>query len=273
MEPVLSATLGGIPVSVDTSKAAVARRALELGAMLVNDVTALRGDPELAGVVADSDAYLCLMHMLGEPRTCRTTLRYDDVVSRPAAVLEERLGFAVRAGIAEERMPRSRDQLRQDDGPQPRAPCSPGRDRGARAARARRRLAEAIRPGRILGPRQTLSRARSRRESRSTCSRSSAVRRSSRVHDVPENVEALAAAARSRRWRDERRYDRARGPRAPRLHGALAEELENGGADSLFDVELSRKTPASDKQARRHRRLHEGGRVHLRESRMGGATT
>ena len=56
-------------MSIDTAKAEVARRALELGAELVNDVTALRGDPELAGVVADAGAYLCLMHMQGEPRT------------------------------------------------------------------------------------------------------------------------------------------------------------------------------------------------------------
>ena len=58
-----------LPVSIDTSKAEVARRALELGASLVNDVTALRGDPELAGVIADAGAYVCLMHMQGEPRT------------------------------------------------------------------------------------------------------------------------------------------------------------------------------------------------------------
>src|SRR4051812_32899920 len=68
VEPVLEA-LQGVPISIDTSKAQVAARALELGAELVNDVTALRGDPELAGVVAGSGAYLCLMHMQGEPRT------------------------------------------------------------------------------------------------------------------------------------------------------------------------------------------------------------
>src|SRR5262245_1468584 len=62
VEPVLEG-LTGVPLSIDTSKAGVARRALELGAELVNDVTALRGDPELAGVVADCGAYLCLMHM------------------------------------------------------------------------------------------------------------------------------------------------------------------------------------------------------------------
>jgi dihydropteroate synthase len=103
IEPVLAA-LGDIPVSVDTSKAAVAGRALELGATLVNDVTALRGDPQLAGVVADAEAYLCLMHMRGEPRTMQDAPRYDDVVSEVASFLEERLAFATGAGIAEERI-------------------------------------------------------------------------------------------------------------------------------------------------------------------------
>ncbi len=101
--PVLE-QLSGAPVSIDTSKAEVARRALELGAELVNDVTALRGDPALAEVVAESGAYLCLMHMQGEPRTMQADPRYDDVVSEIAAFLEERLRAAVAAGIAEERI-------------------------------------------------------------------------------------------------------------------------------------------------------------------------
>ncbi len=101
--PVLEA-LRGAPVSIDTSKAEVARTALELGAELVNDVTALRGDPELAEVVAGADAYLCLMHMQGEPRTMQRDPRYDDVASEVAAFLEERLEVAVAAGIAEDRI-------------------------------------------------------------------------------------------------------------------------------------------------------------------------
>ena len=101
--PVLEA-LEGLPVSIDTAKAEVARRALALGAVLVNDVTALRGDPELAGVVADSGAYLCLMHMRGEPRTMQDDPRYDDVAGEVAAFLEERLGVAVAAGIPEDRV-------------------------------------------------------------------------------------------------------------------------------------------------------------------------
>ena len=101
VEPVL-ADLNGAPVSIDTRKAAVARRALELGAELVNDVTALRGDPELAGVVADAGAYLCLMHMQGEPRTMQDSPSYDDVVSDVKRFLEERLAVAVEAGVREE---------------------------------------------------------------------------------------------------------------------------------------------------------------------------
>jgi len=101
VEPVL-AHLAGMTVSIDTAKAEVARRALQAGAVMVNDVTALRGDPELAGVVADGDAYLCLMHMLGEPRTMQKDPSYDDVVSEVVSFLEERLAFATEAGIAEE---------------------------------------------------------------------------------------------------------------------------------------------------------------------------
>jgi dihydropteroate synthase len=101
--PVLEA-LRGVPVSIDTSKAEVARAALELGAELVNDVTALRADPELAEVVAGADAYLCLMHMQGEPRTMQRSPQYDDVASDVAAFLEERLEVAIAAGIAEDRI-------------------------------------------------------------------------------------------------------------------------------------------------------------------------
>ncbi len=103
VEPVLE-RLEGLPVSIDTSKADVARRALALGAELVNDVTALRGDPRMAEVVGESGAYLCLMHMRGEPRTMQADPRYDDVVDEVKAFLEERLRAAVAAGIAEDRV-------------------------------------------------------------------------------------------------------------------------------------------------------------------------
>jgi dihydropteroate synthase len=102
--PVLERLDGRIPLSIDTSKAAVAREALERGAILVNDVTSLRGDPELVDVVAGSEAYLCLMHMQGEPRTMQREPRYDDVAADVASFLEERLAFAVAHGIAEERI-------------------------------------------------------------------------------------------------------------------------------------------------------------------------
>ncbi|HLY86285.1 MAG TPA: dihydropteroate synthase [Gaiellaceae bacterium] len=102
--PVLERLGREVPTSIDTSKAAVARAALEHGAILVNDVTALRGDSELAGVVAGSDAYLCLMHMQGEPRTMQEEPRYVDVAAEVAGFLEERLGFAVARGIPEERI-------------------------------------------------------------------------------------------------------------------------------------------------------------------------
>ena len=101
--PVLEG-LTDVPVSIDTSKAEVARRALELGAELVNDVTALRSDSSLADVVADHDAYVCLMHMQGEPRTMQLNPTYGDVVSEVAAFLEERVAYAVSCGIAEDRI-------------------------------------------------------------------------------------------------------------------------------------------------------------------------
>jgi dihydropteroate synthase len=100
--PVLEAVGGAIPISIDTAKAEVARQAIELGAELVNDVTALRADAEMAEVVAEAGTYVCLMHMLGEPRTMQDDPRYDDVVSEVKAFLEARLAFAVDAGIAEE---------------------------------------------------------------------------------------------------------------------------------------------------------------------------
>jgi dihydropteroate synthase len=101
--PVLEG-LAGISVSIDTSKAEVARRALELGAEMVNDVTALRGDPDLVGVVAESGAYVCLMHMLGEPRTMQAAPQYDDVAAEVFAFLEQRVAFAVQQGVTEERI-------------------------------------------------------------------------------------------------------------------------------------------------------------------------
>jgi dihydropteroate synthase len=102
----LAAASGPTPlrVSIDTSKAAVARAALDAGASYVNDVTAFRGDPAIAGLVAERGVECCLMHMLGEPRTMQDDPRYDDVVSDVKAFLEERLAFAVGEGVPEERV-------------------------------------------------------------------------------------------------------------------------------------------------------------------------
>jgi dihydropteroate synthase len=102
--PVLERLGDELPLSIDTSKADVARAALDHGALLVNDVTALRGDPDLVGVVADSGACLCLMHMQGAPRTMQEEPRYADVAAEVAAFLEERLAFAVSQGIREDRI-------------------------------------------------------------------------------------------------------------------------------------------------------------------------
>jgi len=91
-------------ISVDTSKAAVAAAALDAGAEIVNDVTALRGDRDTASLCAERDATVVLMHMLGEPRTMQEDPRYDDVVADVKAFLAERLEAALAAGIDEERV-------------------------------------------------------------------------------------------------------------------------------------------------------------------------
>jgi len=187
--PVLEG-LAGAPTSIDTSKAEVARRALALGSELVNDVTALRGDPRLAEVVAEAGAYLCLMHMRGEPRTMQVDPVYDDVVSDVKRFLEERLAFAVSAGIREELV------------------ClDPGIGFGKTAAHnfeLVRRLDELVdlgRPvlvgfsrksslGRLVG-RATGSTAASVGVAVAAFERGAAILR---VHDVREHVEALAAA-------------------------------------------------------------------------------
>jgi dihydropteroate synthase len=105
--PVIEGLLAGAGkarISIDTSKVAVARDALQAGAALVNDVTAFRGDPEMAALVASSGADCCLMHMLGNPRTMQRNPHYDDVVSEVKSFLEERIAFATAQGVAEERI-------------------------------------------------------------------------------------------------------------------------------------------------------------------------
>jgi dihydropteroate synthase len=191
--PVLE-LLVGEPVSVDTSRTVVARRALALGAAMVNDVTALRRDPELAAVVAEAGADLCLMHMQGEPRTMQAAPHYEDVVSEVAAFLEERLAFAVAAGVAEERI------------------ClDPGigfgktPDQNLELVRRLDRLVAIGRPVLVgLSRKSTLARvldvpdARTGSDAASVGAAVAAFDRGAalfRVHDVRAHVEALAAAA------------------------------------------------------------------------------
>ncbi len=93
-----------LKVSVDTSKAGVAEAALDAGAWMVNDVTALRADPDLAVLCAERDCEVVLMHMLGDPRTMQENPVYEDVVDDIKAFLAERIEFAAGAGIGGERI-------------------------------------------------------------------------------------------------------------------------------------------------------------------------
>jgi dihydropteroate synthase len=105
VEPVIERLASaGLRVSIDTSKLEVARAALDAGATIVNDVTALRSAPELAGLVAERGADCCLIHMLGEPHTMQRDPRYDDVVAEVRSFLEERLAFAISQGVPEARV-------------------------------------------------------------------------------------------------------------------------------------------------------------------------
>jgi len=88
-----------VPVSVDTMKSRVARLALEAGASIINDVSALRADPDMAGVVADMGAGLVLMHMQGTPRSMQRAPHYQDVVGEVRAFLAERAEAALARGV------------------------------------------------------------------------------------------------------------------------------------------------------------------------------
>jgi dihydropteroate synthase len=103
--PVVAGLAGGeAAISIDSSKAAVAAAALDAGATIVNDVTALRGDPAMAALCAERGATVVLMHMAGSPRTMQRAPTYDDVVAEVGAFLAERVEVATAAGIAEERI-------------------------------------------------------------------------------------------------------------------------------------------------------------------------
>jgi dihydropteroate synthase len=105
VEPVVAGLAGGgAAISVDTSKAAVAAAALDAGAAIVNDVTALRGDPEMAALCAERGATVVLTHMLGTPPTMQDHPRYREVVADVREFFEARLAAAIAAGIDEERI-------------------------------------------------------------------------------------------------------------------------------------------------------------------------
>jgi dihydropteroate synthase len=93
-----------VPISVDTFKAEVARAAIDAGAVMVNDVTALRGDRAMVDVVAETGAGLALMHMQGTPETMQQAPHYGDVVGEVARFLTERARFAIDHGVAKDRI-------------------------------------------------------------------------------------------------------------------------------------------------------------------------
>jgi dihydropteroate synthase len=93
-----------IPISIDTSKAAVARRAIEAGAAMVNDIAALRLDASLAALAAESGVPVILMHMRGEPRTMQVAPRYDDLVGEIYRFLQQAIDVAEDQGIMRERL-------------------------------------------------------------------------------------------------------------------------------------------------------------------------
>ncbi len=104
--PVIEQLAARVPaaISIDTSKAAVARAAVAAGAEIINDITALRGDPAMAGVVAESGAALVLMHMQGTPRTMQQDPCYADALREVADFLHGRIEAARAAGIAADRL-------------------------------------------------------------------------------------------------------------------------------------------------------------------------
>ena len=99
--PVVEALAGSVavPLSIDTTKAKVARRCLAAGAVVINDISALTGDPGLARVVADAGAGVVLMHMKGTPRTMRELAEYDDVVAEVYDYLGRRIEWAETQGL------------------------------------------------------------------------------------------------------------------------------------------------------------------------------
>jgi len=90
-----------VPISIDTSKASVAKAAINEGAVIVNDVTGLRGDPAMVDLIAQTGAGIVLMHMQGTPQTMQQAPEYQDVVEDVAAFLSERARYAIGRGVAQ----------------------------------------------------------------------------------------------------------------------------------------------------------------------------
>jgi dihydropteroate synthase len=99
----LSAELA-VPISVDTYKSSVAKKAIEAGARIVNDISGLRFSPDMADVVAGSGAAVIIMHIKGTPRDMQQNPVYDDVVGEVLAYFEEGIGIAVKAGVDREKI-------------------------------------------------------------------------------------------------------------------------------------------------------------------------
>ena len=92
------------PISIDTSKATVARAAVDAGAEIINDVTGLEGDPQMVAVARQTGAAVCVMHMQGNPQTMQESPRYNDVVAEILVYLRSRREFLIESGIASERI-------------------------------------------------------------------------------------------------------------------------------------------------------------------------
>ncbi|KKK71650.1 hypothetical protein LCGC14_2911800, partial [marine sediment metagenome] len=93
-----------VPISIDTSKARVARAALEAGAVIVNDITALTGDADMPAVCASADVGVILMHMRGQPRTMQENPEYQDLIAQIVGYLSERVEAAGQAGIDRDKL-------------------------------------------------------------------------------------------------------------------------------------------------------------------------
>ncbi|HTU13622.1 MAG TPA: dihydropteroate synthase [Solirubrobacterales bacterium] len=102
--PVIEGLAGSAPISIDTTKATVAEAAIEAGATIVNDVSGLRGDPDMTALCAERGVEVVIMHMLGTPRTMQNDPRYDDVVNEVLGFLLDRAESATRAGIERDRI-------------------------------------------------------------------------------------------------------------------------------------------------------------------------